>query len=65
MNFCVIIQLRSIFCNFEPRATVASGHVIGRGGELGVFVAAYTGRDPHGGYERETTVVTEGIGGLE
>ena len=40
MNLCVIIQLGRIFCNFEPHTTVATGHVIGRGGgELGVLSA--------------------------
>jgi hypothetical protein len=36
MNLYFMIQLISIFCNFEAHATVATCHVTGRGGgELG------------------------------
>jgi hypothetical protein len=38
MNLYFIIQLISIFCNFEACATVTTCHVTRRGGELGHFV---------------------------
>ena len=46
MNLWLIIELRIIYCDFELHATVAKGHVTGRGGgEVGHFANPVSGVD--------------------